>query len=280
MVDTLCSTSSAATNDTTTNLMNLNQLFIELKNNLLSSVERNKMNLNHNHQHPTPVPAVNDNHNRRHHRGVKAAPIIRTSTPKNTNENNNVRNFRQKETSQNGSTIRVNSGEEVVGKLNSLMGDLETSFSSLLKSNPSVSDSSDNDEAFVEVAASPNERYVLDDFSQFLYRKYAISSKDSLKPIKPPRRMSDSRLSDLQRRRRARHNSSSSSTSSLESDGMLHNISQHSTLCRRLKTLEASFGLTLKKQLQSVILKRMRDMNVSGCVYCLYALYVSIKMYC
>ena len=188
-------------------------------------------------------------------------------------------------------------GEDVVVRLNSLMGNLESSFSSFLKSSDGdeidlkssdhfVNDENNNNNDDVGVdndfEPSPADRYVLDNFTQYLYRKYALRSKayaattTRTKPIKPPRRMSDSRLNDYQHRYRQTRNSSSSSDSADSTGGgMLYNISHHSTLCRRLKTLEASFGSTLKKQLHSVILKRMREMNVAGCVYCLYAFYVS-----
>ena len=268
MVDTLHTTS--LTNDTTTGLMNLNQLFLELKNNLISVENMNKMtsanNNNNNLQVDSSTGRIKFPRN-------NTAPIIRAGKKK-ARTNITDYNFTLPTRGRNGRSGSADS-DEVLGRLNSLMDDLETSFSSLLKSNVSLdTDSSDaeNDEAF-EVATSPSQKYVLDNFSQYLYRKYSIRSKDYLKPTKPPRRMSDSRLNDFHRRQT--RNSSSSSDSG---EGMLHNISQHSTLCRRLKTLEASFGLTLKKQLHSVILKRMREMNVSGCVYCLYALYVSSSL--
>lgn len=65
------------------------------------------------------------------------------------------------------------------------------------------------------------------------------------------------------------------------SEGMINSMNfleEHSTLCRRLKTLEASVGITLKRQLHFFVKRKMAVMNVSGCVYCMYAFYVSILL--
>lgn len=294
MVDALCSTPIG--NDTVA-LMNLNKLFVELKNNLISIENLNKMN--HSNQKTPPYS------------GRNTIPRSNTAPSLRFNKKRmNITDFDfspamkdRKRTNHAGD--HSPSGEDVVVRLNSLMGDLESSFSSFLKSgdavidtdahhlhdvnnnNPVIDVSEDDDEIF---QPSPADRYVLDNFTQYLYRKYSLRSKaytstttTRTKPIKPPRRMSDSRLNDYQHRYRQTRNSSSSSDSgdsTSGSAGMLYNISHHHTLCRRLKTLEASFGSTLKKQLHSVILKRMREMNVAGCVYCLYALYVSSSVKC
>lgn len=285
MVDALCSTPIG--NDTVA-LMNLNKLFVELKNNLISMEHLNKINMNHSLQ-KTPSYSGRNTIPR-----SNTAPSLRLNKKR---KNITDFDFLQKQTNNAGE--HSSSGEDVVVRLNSLMGDLESSFSSLLKSSDIVGgdvhlthdvnnnnndnhvlNDEDSDDIF---QPSPADRYVLDNFTQYLYRKYLLRSKayaattTCTKPIKPPRRMSDSRLNDYQHRYWHARNSSSSSDSgySTSGSGMLYNISHHHTLCRRLKTLEASFGSTLKKQLHSVILKRMREMNVAGCVYCLYALYVS-----
>ena len=52
---------------------------------------------------------------------------------------------------------------------------------------------------------------------------------------------------------------------------------EHSTMCRRLRGLEASVGITLKKQLHSFVKAKMSSMNVSGCTYCMYAFYEKHK---
>ena len=63
------------------------------------------------------------------------------------------------------------------------------------------------------------------------------------------------------------------------SDGAIHDVQdptsskQHDTLCRRLRTLEASVGITLKKKLHFFVKRKMDSMNVGGCVYCMYAFY-------
>lgn len=53
-------------------------------------------------------------------------------------------------------------------------------------------------------------------------------------------------------------------------------IDNHSTLCRRLQVLEASYGITLKRHLHHIVQTKMRELNISGCVYCMYFLYVSM----
>lgn len=296
MVDALCSTPIG--NDTVA-LMNLNKLFVELKNNLMSVENLNKINMNHSHQ-KTPSYSGRNTIPR-----SNTAPSLRFNKKRMKINDFDFSPATKDRKRTEHSTTSISSGEDVVVRLNSLMGDLESSFSSFLKSSDVVGgsdahhthdvnnnnnsnshvldvcdDNNDDDEIF---HPSPADRYVLDNFTQYLYRKYSLRSKayaattTRTKPIKPPRRMSDSRLNDYQHRYQQTRNSSSSSDSGDSTSGgdMLYNISHHHTLCRRLKTLEASFGSTLKKQLHSVILKRMREMNVAGCVYCLYALYVS-----
>lgn len=144
----------------------------------------------------------------------------------------------------------------IIDKLNNLMEVLESSFQTFTPSTDRVSVIGKSGPEFVN-GGIQDERYVLDDFSRFMSKKYPS------KTMPPRRRRSDS---DLERS----HNS----------DYMLHTIDQHSTLCRRLKTVEASFGITLKKQLHFFMKKKMKIMNVSGCVYCTYAFYVSITCSC
>ena len=305
MVDALCSTPIG--NDTTA-LVNLNKLFVELKKNLVSVENLNKINLKNSHvtnshlanNKKMETPLYVDGTGRYTIPRSNTAPSLRS-----TKKRMNITDFdfspasKDRRRMNQGKPKKVDIGhssEDVVIRLDSLMGDLESSFSSFLnsggesivKSSIHVADDNNNNNNTVtdvdsdEIFEKSPDKYVLDNFTQYLYRKYALrtaSTNATIKPIKPPRRMSDSRLNELQHRRQTRNSSSSSdsgdSLGGRYDSGMLYNISQHSTLCRRLKTLEASFGSTLKKQLHSVILKRMRDMNVAGCVYCLYALYVS-----
>lgn len=231
---------------------NLNQLLLEVKNNFMSA-ERNLKLLNGHMELNNQKPTSHFHHNHFTNEKKKVSPV----KPE--------RQFKRLKS-------RKQRNEEVLGRLDSLMEDLEMSFTSLIKTNliddsrnNSSIDSNNNsfddsmDDAFECLASSTpsSQRYTLDNYSTFLHRKFSLDHK--------PRRSSDSQL-ELKNQRRGMS----------ESD-MLHNISQHSTLCRRLKTLEASFGVTLKKQLHVVILNKMREMNVSGCVFCLYALYVSIS---
>ena len=143
----------------------------------------------------------------------------------------------------------------VVDKLNNLMEELETSFLSLSQPNESsvlldVADLlPDSTNGGIE-----DERYVLDDFKRYMAKKLASGPRR--------RRCSDSSINEMKK------------VSEFSAD-MLHTIEHHSTLCRRLKTLEASYGITLKKELHFFVKKKMKLMNVSGCVFCMYAFYVS-----
>lgn len=60
-------------------------------------------------------------------------------------------------------------------------------------------------------------------------------------------------------------------------DNIHNHFNEHSSLCRRLRGLEASVGITLRKQLHLFIKKKMKLMNVSGCIYCMYSFYEKHK---
>ena len=155
----------------------------------------------------------------------------------------------------NSNMVAKETSKLIVDKLNNLMFDLETSFTSLTLNTAHIGDpiyeSLDSKEDIVP--------YVLDDYNKFISRKNFSRSL----PLKRTRISSDSKLS------------------SLETDNfnckMLY-IDHHSTLCRRLKTLEASYGITLKKQLHFYMKNKMRAMNVAGCTYCMFSFYVSSHM--
>lgn len=96
-------------------------------------------------------------------------------------------------------------------------------------------------------------------------------------PVKPPRKFSFGSQSLKRRPRCSSDSKLMKGSSHNNSSNMLHSINEHSTLCRRLKNLEISTGITLEKHLEYIISKKMKTLNLSGCVYCMYSFYVSIR---